>query len=156
MDTTIHSRHDYMSTHREHAKANLWLVPIGRFLYSIMFVLSGMSHFSSASIDYAASQGLPFAGILVPVSGIIAILGGLSVMLGFHARTGGLLLLLFLIPVTLIMHDFWTITDPQMAQNQFAHFMKNISMIGAGVLIVFYGAGPVSIDNHKAKKGSRT
>ena len=86
MDTTAQTHHDYMTTHREKARANLWLVPIGRFLLSLIFVMSGMSHFSSGSIDYAASQGLPLAGILVPISGVIAIVGGLSVMLGYHAR----------------------------------------------------------------------
>jgi putative oxidoreductase len=109
--------------------------------------MSGVTHFSSGSIGYAASAGLPMADVLVPVSGIIALLGGLSVLIGFHARVGAFLILLFLIPVTLIMHNFWSVTDPKMAQMQMTHFMKNLALIGGAVLIAFYGAGPLSLDH---------
>ena len=95
------------------------------------------------------------ADILVPVSGVIALIGGLSVMTGFHARVGAVLLLLFLIPTTILMHNFWDIADPQMAQMQMSHFMKNLSMIGAALGFTFYGAGPISVDNHMAKKHAR-
>lgn len=155
MATTYNPQHNYMVRNREKAKASLWAIPIGRFLFSLIFIMSGLNHFSSGSISYAASSGVPFADILVPISGVFAIVGGLSVLTGFHARFGALILLLFLVPVTLIMHDFWSIMDAQMAQNQMVHFMKNLSMIGAAILIAFYGAGPISIDNHRAKKGSR-
>lgn len=155
MATTLNPETDYMMRTREKSKANLWAVPIGRFLYSFMFVFSGINHFSSGTVSYAANAGVPLADILVPISGVIAIVGGLSVMLGFHARFGALLLLLFLLPVTLIMHDFWSVTDPQMAQQQMTAFLKNLSMIGAAVLIMFYGAGPISIDHHRHRKSSR-
>lgn len=156
MATTYNPHHDFMLRTREKAKITLWAVPIGRFLFSLIFIMSGLNHFSSGSISYAASSGVPFADILVPISGVFAILGGLSVLTGFHARFGALLLLMFLIPVTLLMHDFWTIQDSQMAQDQMIHFMKNLTMIGGAILIAFYGAGPISIDNHRAKKGSRS
>lgn len=155
MDTTYNPRSDYTVSTPERSKPILWAVPVGRFLYSLIFIMSGINHFSSASIGYAASAGVPFADILVPVSGVIAIVGGLSVLAGYHARFGALLLLLFLIPVTFMMHDFWTMTDPQQAQEQMVHFMKNISMIGGAVLLSFYGAGPVSVDHHHHRKGSR-
>lgn len=156
MATTYNPRHNYMVESREKARASLWAIPFGRFLYSLIFIISGVNHFSSGSISYAASAGVPFADILVPISGVFAIVGGLSVLTGFHARFGALLLLMFLVPVTIIMHDFWSVQDAQMAQDQMIHFMKNLSMIGGAVLIAFYGAGPISIDNHRAKKGSRS
>jgi putative oxidoreductase len=95
------------------------------------------------------------ADILVPISGIIALIGGLSVLTGFHARVGALLLLLFLIPVTFIMHNFWDIPNPEMAQMQMTHFMKNLGLIGATILIAFYGAGPISIDHYRARHAKR-
>lgn len=159
MATLFHPTPNYMEgekTHLEiHAKKNLWAVPIGRFLFSLIFVMSGINHFSSGSVSYAASTGLPMADILVPVSGIIALIGGLSVMTGFHARVGALLLLLFLIPVTFIMHNFWAVTDPAMAQMQMTQFMKNLALIGAAILIAFYGAGPLSLDNRRARKAAK-
>ena len=140
-------------THRDqaHTKPILWAVPIGRFLFSLIFILSGINHFSSGSISYAANAGLPMADILVPLFGIISIVGGISVFTGFHARVGAGFLLLFLIPVTLIMHNFWSISDPIAAQQQMSHFMKNLALIGTTVLIAFYGAGPISLDHRHAR-----
>jgi putative oxidoreductase len=80
------------------------------------------------------------------LSGVIATLGAISIILGFKARWGAWLIVLFLIPVTLMMHDFWTVTDPQMRGMQMAMFMKNISMLGGALLITYFGSGPLSVD----------
>jgi putative oxidoreductase len=155
MNTLFHSRPNYFpdfATSQTSHKMSLWAVPLGRVLFGLIFVLSGINHFSSGSISYADAQGVPMADILVPISGLIAFLGGLSVILGFHARFGALLLLMFLIPVTFIMHNFWAYTDPQMAQMQMTHFLKNLSLIGGSVLIWFYGSGPKSIDHHHHRR----
>ncbi len=73
-------------------------------------------------------------------------LGGLSVVLGYHARAGAWLLVIFLVPVTLMMHRFWGVPDPMMAQMQMAMFMKNLSMLGGALLITQLGTGPLSLD----------
>jgi putative oxidoreductase len=132
-----------------------FIVPIGRVLYSLIFINSGFSHFSSASVDYANSQGVPMASILVPISGIMAIAGGLSIFLGFKARWGAWIIVAFLIPVTLMMHAFWKIENPQEQQMQMVMFMKNISMLGAAFLIAWFGAGPVSIDERQSNNTVR-
>jgi putative oxidoreductase len=123
------------------------LVPIGRALFSLIFITSVFGSFSSGAIHSAAAHGVPFATVLVPLSGILALLGGLSVLLGYRARFGAFLLLLFLVPVTLIMHRFWGLHDPQMAMLQKVMFMKNVSMIGGALVLMYYGSGPVSLDN---------
>jgi putative oxidoreductase len=123
------------------------LVPIGRALFALIFVASIVGHFSSAEITEAAAHGVPLATILVPLAGILALLGGLSVMLGYRARFGALLLLVFLVPVTLVMHRFWGLADPQMAMMQRIHFLKNTSLIGACLLIMHVGSGPYSLDS---------
>lgn len=128
-----------------------YLTLLGRLLYSLIFLPPGLNHFSSSAIENAASKGVPLASILVPASGIIALLGGLSIILGFKARWGAWLIILFLIPVTLTMHNFWAITDPEMRQMQHIMFMKNISMLGAAFLIAYFGAGPISIDSRLNK-----
>jgi putative oxidoreductase len=86
------------------------------------------------------------ASALVPLSGILILLGGLSIMLGYHARIGALFIILFLVPVTLIMHNFWAVSDPAQVQIQQAMFMKNL---GGALLIFNFGAGPVSFDEKK-------
>lgn len=119
---------------------------LGRLLFAFIFLRSGFSHFSSESIAYANSQGVPAASFLVPASGILAIIGAISIIIGYKAKIGGWLIVLFLIPVTFMMHNFWTLTDPMMKQTQMAMFWKNISMLGGALLIAFYGAGPLSLD----------
>src|ERR1051325_1504474 len=83
------------------------MVPIGRALYALIFIASVFSHFSSAAIAHASAHGVPLATIAVPLAGLIALVGGVSVMLGYRARFGAFLLLVFLVPVTLVMHKFW-------------------------------------------------
>lgn len=78
--------------------------------------MTAASHFSSQAIGYAAAAGVPFPSLLVPASGIVAIVGGLSILLGYRARIGAWLLVLFLVPVTLTMHNFWAIKEPMMAR----------------------------------------
>jgi putative oxidoreductase len=123
-----------------------FLVPIGRLLFSLIFLPTLVTHFSSGTIQYAASAGVPIPGFLVPLSGIIAFLGGMSILLGFKSRIGAWLLIIFLIPVTLFMHHFWTFQDPASYQMQKVNFMKNLSLIGASLLISYFGSGPYSID----------
>jgi putative oxidoreductase len=132
-----------------------YLVPIGRALFALIFIMSGFTHFSAASIGYATQVGLPFAGLLVPASGIVAMVGGLSVLLGYRVRIGAWLLVLFLIPVTLTMHNFWSMTDPMMAQIHMAMFMKNVSMLGGALLLAHWGAGPVSLDARRNRAADR-
>src|SRR5512140_1506632 len=98
------------------------IVPIGRVLFALIFVASVIGHFWSAEIAQASAHGVPFATIVVPLAGIIALAGGVSIMLGYRARFGAFLLLVYLVPVTLVMHKFCGLADPQMAMMQKAHF----------------------------------
>lgn len=123
-----------------------FIVLIGRILFSSIFIFASFRHFTSDSIDYAAHQGIHFAPILVPLSGIIALVGGLSILLGYRARLGAWLIVIFLIPVTFMMHQFWGLKDPMTAMMQSAMFMKNLSLLGAALMITYFGSGPLSID----------
>jgi putative oxidoreductase len=118
---------------------------IGRILFSLIFVMSGLNHFSAQTIGYASSQGVPMANILVPISGVLAILGGLSIILGLKTRIGAVLIVLFLVPVTFMMHNFWTKTDPMARQMDMIQFMKNISMLGGALILMYWGGGPLSV-----------
>ena len=93
------------------------------------------------------------ASILVPFSGVMALLGGLSILVGYKGRWGAVLIILFLIPVTITMHNFWAVTDPMAKQVQMVMFLKNISMLGAALMILNFGTGPLSIEKDKNKKG---
>jgi len=111
----------------------------------------GAGHFAKPTIANAAAQGVPLASVAVPLSGVLAVLGGLSILLGYYARIGAWLIVLFLVPVTSMIHRFWAVTDPMVAQVQTAMFMKNISMLGGTLLISQFGAGPLSLDARRAR-----
>ena len=128
-----------------------YVAVVGRLLYSAIFLLSGPGHFTAQYAGYAAQAGVPAASALVPLAGVIALAGALSVVLGYRAKIGAWLLVVFLIPVTLGMHNFWAVKDPKMAQMQQAHFMKNVGLLGAALLIAYFGAGPLSLDSRQAR-----
>jgi putative oxidoreductase len=125
-------------------------VLLGRLFFVLIFLLSGPNHFSKQTIAYAASQGVPLASVAVPLSGLIALAGGLSILLGYHAKIGAWLIVLFLVPVTLMLHKFWGISDPTIAQMQTVMFMKNVSMLGGALLISQFGAGRFSLDARRS------
>jgi putative oxidoreductase len=125
------------------------VVLLGRIFFALIFVLSGPNHFASQTIAYAASQGVPMASIAVPFTGVLALLGGLSVAIGYRARVGAWLIALFLVLVTPLMHKFWGVSDPTMHMMQFVMFMKNVSMLGGALVITQLGAGPWSMDAGK-------
>ncbi len=133
-----------------------YAVLLGRIFFALIFLVAAPSLFSSGTIQYAASQGVPLASFIVPLAGGIALLGGLSVALGFKAKWGARLLILFLVPVTLTMHNFWAVTDPAAAQMQTVMFMKNLSMTGGALLVAYFGAGPVSVDDWLAHRPAST
>jgi putative oxidoreductase len=122
------------------------LVLLGRFLFVLIFLMSAPMHFSQQVVAFAAAKGVPLASITVPLSGVIALAGGLSILVGYRARIGAWLLVLFLVAVTPLMHNFWTVADPITRQMDFANFMKNVSMAGAALFITQFGSGPWSLD----------
>ncbi|HYG50429.1 MAG TPA: DoxX family protein [Flavobacteriales bacterium] len=122
---------------------------LGRVLFSLIFIMTIMSHFGKDAIAYAESNSVPAANFLVPVSGIIAFAGGLSIAIGYQARIGALLIVLFLVPVTFFMHAFWKIDDPMQREMQMIQFIKNMSMLGGAFIIAYFGSGPASIDSLK-------
>ena len=127
------------------------VVLLGRFLYVLIFLIAAPNYFSKQTIASAAAHGAPLASIAVPLSGIIALAGGLSIPLGYRAKVGAWLIVLFRVPVTLIMHNFWTAHDPTMAQIQLVMFMKNLAILGGALLISQFGAGPLSLDARRSQ-----
>jgi putative oxidoreductase len=123
-----------------------FLFPLGRVLFSLIFITAAPRHFTHEGIQHAAALGVPLAEVLVPLSGILAVVGGLSVAIGYKARWGAWILIAFLIPVTWWMHGYWRLSDPAAIHVQQAMFAKNVCMLGAALLFSQFGAGSVSFD----------
>lgn len=129
-----------------------YLPLIGRILFAAIFIAASFRHFTAEGISHARDLGTPFASFFVPLSGVMAFAGGLSILLGFHARWGAGFIILFLLPVTFLMHAFWNAPDATMRHIQLAMFMKNLCMLGGAVFILHAGAGAFSFD---AMRGAR-
>jgi putative oxidoreductase len=123
------------------------VILIGRVLFSLLFLSSGINHLTQrvGMTAYAKGAGVPMPDVAVTATGLMILAGGLSVLLGFYPRLGAWLLVAFLIPVAFTLHKFWGLPDPAQAANQRAHFMKNMSLAGAAMMIAYFGTGPYSL-----------
>jgi uncharacterized membrane protein YphA (DoxX/SURF4 family) len=111
---------------------------LGRVLFGGFFIISGIRHFQHLEMmaSFTGSKGFPAPKLAVMGSGLLIILGGLSVLLGVRPLWGVVLISAFLIPVTFVMHQYWKDTDPMMRINNQVNFMKNIALLGASWLLV--------------------
>lgn len=80
---------------------------------------------------YANAKGVPVPSAAVALTGLMILLGGLSILLGVYPIIGVILLGAFLIPVSFMMHNFWKVQDPQMKMGEMINFMKNMALLGA-------------------------
>ncbi len=110
---------------------------IGRVLFALLFISSGVNHFAqnSAMTAYAKYKKIPMAKIAVYVSGLMLVLGGIYIALGFYADLGALLIAIFLIPTAFLMHAFWKESDATAKSNERIAFFKDLSLAGAALII---------------------
>jgi putative oxidoreductase len=130
------------------------IVPLaGRLLISTIFIFSGLGKLGAhaAMAGIAASKGLPAADLAIWLAAAVEILGGLSILRGFHVRIGAWLLFLFLIPTSVVFHNFWAMQGIEKMDNQ-AHFFKNVAIMGGLLFVATFGAGAYSIDAARLKK----
>jgi len=120
---------------------------LGRILLALLFVVSGIGKITgyAGTAAVMASKGLPLVDILLPLTIAVELGGGLLLALGWKARWAAAALFLFLIPTTLIFHQFWGI-DPKLVQMQKIHFLKNVAIMGGMLLVLAIGAGAWSVD----------
>jgi uncharacterized membrane protein YphA (DoxX/SURF4 family) len=110
---------------------------IGRVLFALLFISSGVSHLTKleAMTGYAQYKKVPAAKFSVVLSGLMILIGGLYIAFGVYADLGALLIALFLIPTSFLMHAFWKETDATAKQNESIGFFKNLSLAGAALII---------------------
>ena len=110
---------------------------IGRLIFGGYFLMNAWNHFKNLEpmTGYAASKGVPSPRSAVFIGGVLLLLGGLGVVFGIAPEASLALLLIFLAPVTLKMHAFWTVADPNMRMMEQIQFMKNIALIGAILML---------------------
>lgn len=128
-----------------------WTALIGRILLALVF-LGGLLHNLTSfqmtlGMMRAKLPGWPdfVLGVMLVFAIVMLVAGVTSLLLGLLTRWGALLLVLFLLLVTPIMHNFWALERPEFFQ-QLIHFQKNLSLLGGLLLLAAYGAGSISMD----------
>lgn len=131
------------------------LFVLGRLIFGGFFVYNGINHLMNRDgmSQYAAAKGVPSAETAVPATGAMLLAGGLSIMAGAKPRQGLAAILGFLIPVTLQMHRFWEVEDPQQRMSEMVNFSKNVALIGAAMMMLQLDhPWPASIDSARAEE----
>ncbi len=99
--------------------------------------MSGLNHFKHLKMftGYAGSKGVPMPRESVMLTGLMLILGGLGVLLGVYIQLSVLLLSVFLLVTTFMMHQFWKVSDQMARMGEEINFKKNLALLG-GVLML--------------------
>lgn len=111
---------------------------IGRVLLGGFFINSGINHFRGIAMmsGYAHVKGVPLPKSSVAFSGVLLLIGGLSVLLGVYPTIGVAALAIFLIPVTYMMHAFWKVQEPMAKMGERVNFTKNVALLGAALTLL--------------------
>jgi putative oxidoreductase len=120
---------------------------IGRVLLSAIFIMSGLGKIMSweKTSQMMADAGMEFVPVFLAGAIVLEIVGGLMLLLGFMARLGSFLLIVFLIAATLVFHNFWTLSGAA-ATEQMMNFTKNMAILGGLFEVLGLGPGMWSVD----------
>ena len=123
---------------------------IGRVLLALMFIQAGYGKLVGieGTASYIASVGLPFPALLAVLAGVVELVGGIALVVGFKVRWAGLALALFTLAASVLFHPYWSAPAGQQMIPQLL-FMKNLSVIGGLLLVSALGAGPLSMDGDR-------
>jgi putative oxidoreductase len=123
-------------------KNDRWSLAVGRFLLSVIFILSGggkLMQFAGTA-NMMAAKGIPLAKLALAISLLVEIVGGLCLLAGVKVRIVAPIMALWLVPVTLVFHNFWAYQG-QDAAGQQINFLKNLAIMG-GLLVAAYTDRP--------------
>ena len=111
---------------------------IGRIILGAYYLFGAFHHFSDTAnmARYAASHGVPAPTAAILASGLLLAIAGVTLILGVFPRVGVLALVLFLVPVSLFMHPFWSDTNAAMRMSDMVNFTKNMGLLGSSLMFL--------------------
>lgn len=111
---------------------------IGRIMFGGYFVMMGLNHFGNHKMltGYAASKKIPSPSLAVYFSGVLIFLGGIGIISGWYPIVSLILIMVFLVPVSFMIHSYWKNSDPMVKMADMTHFFKNMALIGATLMLV--------------------
>jgi putative oxidoreductase len=125
----------------------------GRVLIGLIFLLSGIIKIANwhAMAGLLASKGMPVANVMLAGAILVEVLGSLCLILGVQTRVAAWIMFLYLIPTTLLFHNFWA-DQGAMRQDMMVHFLKNLAIMGGLLMVAAYGPGKLSLGGGSDEK----
>jgi len=114
------------------------LLLIARIVFGGWFFYNGVHHFLKFGkmTQFAKTKGVPFPAVALGLTGSMLLCGGLSIACGVYPLVGIALLVAFLVPVSLVMHTFWKLDNPQLRRADRSSFLKNMALLGATLMFL--------------------
>jgi putative oxidoreductase len=111
---------------------------IGRLIFGSFFIYNGVNHLKQRKslAEYAGAKKVPMPDVAVTATGVVLIAGGASILLGVKPKLGAAAIAGFLAGVSPIMHDFWSIEDPNQRMNEMINFSKNLALLGGALALM--------------------
>ena len=124
-----------------------YLPLLGRLLIGAPFMLSGIIKIDAheATVGYLSSMGLPFAQLAWRLAIAVELGGGILLLIGYRAQLVAAVLTGFALATAVFLHR--NLADP----NQLIHFLANLMLAGGLLQIVYFGAGPLSLDASRGR-----
>ena len=115
---------------------------MGRICLGVLFLWASMAKLMelNGTMDYMASKHMPGIIFFLPAAIIMQIFGALSLILGYKAQWGAWILIIFIIPASLIFHDFWNLVGTERLTEKIM-FMKDVGVLGGLLFIAACGPG---------------
>ncbi|MFP4694494.1 MAG: DoxX family protein, partial [Halothece sp.] len=138
----LQMRSDCYNAKNRSLKAMRYLPLFGRVFLALIFIHTAIGSITdfTGTQERITEMGLPFPFVLLMGNIVFKLVGAISLILGFKVQWGAVILIIFLIPTTVVFHDFWNNPDESIA------FFKNLGLIGGLLLLMNTGAGAVSLD----------
>ncbi len=111
---------------------------IGRIVVGLFYLFNAYNHLARTEMlaGYAASKGVPSPRAMVILTGLLLLVGGLSVLFGAYPTLGVTALVVFLVVVAFWMHNFWTVQDPMQRTAEMVNFTKNLALAGSALMFL--------------------
>lgn len=114
---------------------------IGRLLIAGFFLFAAVEkirHWDSV-MSHLKQKKIPQLPIMLPLAVVLQILGGISILIGFHPHIGALFLILTILPSFIYLHPFWQHAGVERTK-ELQCFMKNVAILGALLVLLALGA----------------
>jgi len=112
---------------------------IGRVIVGLFYLFNGVAgHFMSLDMmaQYTASKGVPAPRLSVIATGLLLVIGGISIITGLYPVVGIAAVAIFLVLAAFIMHNFWTVKEPQARQMEMTQFLKDLALAGSALMFL--------------------